>query len=338
MRKDFLFLVVLLFAVVIYSTAQKSVALHSNGTTTIFGGNTPLTEAYDAAVTGDTLYVSGGNFVAPTTIDKGLVIIGAGYDIDSTAVTGRTYIYSSTINSGRIIIGSNASNLYMEGMEFQGGLAKTDPDVTGFTLIRLKIADLSFTNTGAIPTNASIIQCYVAGSFYIQGVTNSIISSCVLRDRILNSDTNVFKNNVMTVSNGFGTLANCDANVFMNNVFTSNNLVSDGNCSFNNFQYNVFTQSSPNLETGATDLNNYKGIDMATVFVDLAGLDFHLLPDASTTYLGDDGTEVGLYGGPSPFKEGAVPVNPHISKKSIQTTSDSNGFLNISFTVEAQQN
>lgn len=337
MKKGFLLLIVLLF-VVVDATAQKSVALHSNGTTTIFGGDSPLIDAYNAAVTGDILYVSGGNFVAPTTIDKGLVIIGAGFDTEATAVTGKTYIYSSTINSGRIIIGSNASNLYMEGMEFQGGLYKSDADITGFTLIRLKIADISFTSTGAIPTNASIIQCDIPGTIYLQGVTYSIISNCILGGRIENSNSNVFKNNVITQSNGFGTLANCDVNTFTNNIFTSTSLISDGNCSYNDFQYNVFAHTSPTLGANSTDLNNYKGIDIATVFVDLAGSDFHLLPDASTTYLGDDGTEVGLYGGPLPFKEGAIPVNPHISFKSIQTTSDSNGFLNISFTVEAQQN
>jgi len=336
MKKEFLLSIVLLFAVV-YSTAQKSVALHSNGTTTIFGGDSPLTEAYDAAATGDTLYVSGGNFVAPTTIDKGLVIIGAGFDADSTAVTGKTYIYSSTVNSGRIVIGANASDLYMEGIHFQGGLHKSDAAITSFTLIRIKIADLYFTNTGAIPTNASIIQCDIANDLNISGVTYSLISNCILRGRILNSDSNVFKNNVITRSDGFGTLQNCDSNTFTNNIFTTTSLLSDGNCSYNNFQYNIFAHASPTLQTGHTDLNNYKGIDMAIVFVDLAGLDYHLLPDAASTYLGDDGTEVGIYGGLLPFKEGAVPVNPHISFKSIQTTTDSNGFLNVSFKVEAQQ-
>lgn len=337
MKKLSFILIALLFGVS-YTTAQKSVALHSNGTTTIFGGNSPLTDAYTAAVTGDTLYVSGGNFVAPETIDKGLVIIGAGFDTDSTAVTGKTYIYSTSVNSGRIVIGSNASNLYMEGMQFQGGLVKSDPNVTGFTFIRLKIGDIYFSNTGVIPTNASIIQCEISGNLDIQGVTHSLISNCILRERILNSDTNILKNNIITVSNGFGTLGNCDANIFMNNIFSSTGLLSDGNCSYNNFQYNIFASMTPSLQTGATDLNNYKGIDMETVFVDFAGSDFHLLPDASTTYLGDDTTEVGLYGGVLPFKEGAVPVNPHIAFKSIRTTTDSNGFLNISFTVEAQQN
>ena len=337
MKKTTLFLIFLLVAFS-YSTAQKSVALHSNGTTTIFGGDTPLTEAYNAAVTGDTLYVSGGNFVSPTTIDKGLIIIGAGYDTDSTAVTGKTYFYSSTINSGRIVIGPNASNLYLEGIQLQGGLYKADTDITGFTLIRLKIADIYFVNTGTVPTNASIIQCDIAGDLNIQGVTYSVISNCILRGRLANSNSNVFKNNVITQDNGFGTISNSVSNTFTNNIFATPSLLSDGGCSYNNFQYNIFAHASPTFGSGATDLNNYKGIDIATVFVNMATSDFHLLPDASSTYLGDDATEVGIYGGFLPFKEGAVPINPHISFKSIQTTTDSNGLLNISFKVEAQQN
>ena len=92
------------------------------------------------------------------------------------------------------------------------------------------------------------------------------------------------------------------------------------------------------LGGSATDLNNYHGIDFTTVYVNAGEEDFHLLGDAKTTYLGDDGKEVGIYGGMLPFKEGAVPSNPHIIQKMISTTSESNGFLNISFKVGAQQN
>lgn len=90
-------------------TAQKSVALHRNGTETIFYGDSPLTEAYAASQAGDTLYISGGSFAFPTTLDKGLIIIGAGYHPDSTSVTQRTYL----TYVGNIIIGDSASNLYM---------------------------------------------------------------------------------------------------------------------------------------------------------------------------------------------------------------------------------
>ena len=117
MKKVFFFLAVLVI-VVSNSTAQKSFAPHRNGTSIIFYGDTPLTEAYNASQSGDTLYVSGGNFATPETIDKGLVIIGAGYHPDSTSATQKTFF----MYSGNLKIGDNASHLHMEGMEFQGGL------------------------------------------------------------------------------------------------------------------------------------------------------------------------------------------------------------------------
>jgi len=151
-------IVILLFFLVVAvsnSTAQKSVALHRNGNTTMFYGDTPLTEAYDASQSGDTLYVSGGSFAAPASINKGLVIIGAGYSTDSTAATQKTYL----LHSSNITIGDNAGNLYLEGMEFQGGLEKPTALATNLTIIRCKInGGLDFLGSGT-PTNSAIIFC-----------------------------------------------------------------------------------------------------------------------------------------------------------------------------------
>ena len=335
MKKTTLFFIFLIVAVT-YSTAQKSVALNSNGTTTIFGGDTPLVDAYDASITGDTLYVSGGNFTPPTNIDKGLVIIGAGYHPEFTAATQKTYL----VYSNNITLGNNASNLYMEGMEFQGGLTKSTGVITDFTLIRCKInGSIIFAGTGD-PTNATIVQCDISGTIQIQGVTYSLISNCILRGRLDHSINNIVKNNIFLYVNSTNSPTYlCNSNTFYNNIFTTvYGPITTSQGTNNNFQYNIFTATTPTFGTTPTVLNNYTGIDLATVYVNASEGDYHLLGDASTTYLGDDGAEVGIYGGPIPFKEGAVPINPHISQKSIQTTTDSNGLLNISFTVEAQQN
>ncbi|HEY5688207.1 MAG TPA: hypothetical protein VIS27_07895 [Yeosuana sp.] len=335
MKKEFLLSIVFLFAVV-YTTAQKSVALHSNGTTTIFGGDTPLVDAYEASITGDTLYVSGGNFTMPGTIDKGLVIIGAGYHPESTAATQKTYI----TNTSNIFLGDNASNLYMEGMELYSGLSKSSGVITDFTLIRCKINGvIGFSGSGD-PTNATIVQCDIGGTIQLQGVTYSLISNCILRGRLDYSNNNIVKNNIfLYVNSSNAPTYSCNSNTFYNNIFTTvyGPIYSDQG-SNNNFQYNIFTGTTPTFGTTPTVLNNYISVDLGTVYVNASEGDYHLLGDASTTYLGDDGAEVGLYGGLVPFKEGAVPINPHISQKSIQTTTDSNGLLNISFTVEAQQN
>lgn len=41
------------------TNAQQKVALHHNGTTTIFGGSNPFIDSYTAAVDNDTIYLSG---------------------------------------------------------------------------------------------------------------------------------------------------------------------------------------------------------------------------------------------------------------------------------------
>jgi hypothetical protein len=159
-----------------------------------------------------------------------------------------------------------------------------------------------------------------------------------LRGRLEYSNNNIVKNNIFLYEYSAPTYS-CNSNTFYNNIFsTGYGPITSTQGSNNNFQYNIFTATSPTFGTTPTVLNNYIGVDLATVFVNESEGDYHLLGDASTTYLGDNGTEVGIYGGLVPFKEGAVPLNPHISYKSIQTTTDSNGILNISFTVEAQQN
>lgn len=335
--KKLVILFVFSVVAVLNSTAQKSVALHSNGTTIIFYGDTPLTEAYNASQSGDTLYVSGGSFAAPATIDKGLVIIGAGYSTDSTAATQKTYL----MYSGNITIGDNASNLYLEGMEFQGGLEKPSALAANLTIIRCKInGGLDFLGSGS-PTNSAIMQCDIIQGIKLEGFTYSIISNCIIRSTITYSRNNIFKNNVILY--GYYNnppIVNCHYNTFINNILSTDSgpCYYNNTCTYNNFQRNIFRLASPFLGDYATDTDNYKNIDLSTVYVNAPGGDYHLLEDASVNYLGDDGTEAGIYGGILPFKEGAVPINPHISEKSVVTSTDNNGFLKISFKVSAQQN
>jgi len=55
-----------------------------------------------------------------------------------------------------------------------------------------------------------------------------------------------------------------------------------------------------------------------------------------STYIGTDATECGIYGGIFPYKEGAVPYNPHIQQKSISSVTDINGNINVNIKVVAQ--
>jgi hypothetical protein len=66
--------------------------------------------------------------------------------------------------------------------------------------------------------------------------------------------------------------------------------------------------------------------------------DYHLKSTSPGKNAGTDGMDVGIYGGSSPFKEGALPVNPHIRFKNVAGSTNSSGTLNIHFKVAAQDN
>jgi hypothetical protein len=106
----------------------------------------------------------------------------------------------------------------------------------------------------------------------------------------------------------------------------------------NTFANNIFSVV-PNTGTN-TFIGNYNSIDLTTVFMNQSGNvfsyshNYHLVDPG--TYQGVDNTEVGIYGGLFPYKEGAVPQNPHIQFKSIAPTTDASGNLQIEIQVEAQ--
>ncbi|WP_372756461.1 hypothetical protein [Mariniflexile sp.] len=325
--------------------AQQRVALHSNGTTTIFSSETPLIEAYNAAITGDTLYVSGGSFVMPT-LNKGLVIIGAGFYPEYTEATLPTVITND------FYIREDADNLYLEGLQIQNLFKYRNVNTDNFTLIRCmilgRIDSSVYTSSGSVNSvNASIIQCLVTGDINMYGFVNSNIINSILDNRITGSNSNVILNNIFLYSfvGNNAPLYDSDNNTVENNIFHTSGYITYNSVG-NIFRNNIFTQAAPNLGGASYDFNNYKGIDLATVHINQSGNAFSytdnykLQENAKTTYLGTDSpaTQVGIYGGISPYKDGALPVNPHISAKSISNSTDNNGYLNIEFTVNAQQN
>lgn len=65
--------------------------------------------------------------------------------------------------------------------------------------------------------------------------------------------------------------------------------------------------------------------------------DYHLRPNSKAKGVGLNGTDCGIYGGDNPYKEGAVPMNPHIWYKNIPNITDNQGKLNIKIGVTAQE-
>jgi hypothetical protein len=111
------------------------------------------------------------------------------------------------------------------------------------------------------------------------------------------------------------------------------------NCIFNN---NLFVQNI-NFPIG-TNLgsNNIVNQNPSSIFINQSGTtynyeqNYHLQPTCPGKNAGTDGTDIGVYGGMFPWKDGSLPPNPHVQYKNIQQSTDQNGNLNVNIKVAAQ--
>jgi hypothetical protein len=331
---------VLILLLSFQTQAQQRVALQSNGATTIFSSLNPLIDAYNAALDGDTIYLSGGAFVMPTAVAKGITFFGAGFHLDSTTAT------QASVITNNWSIAAGADGLYLEGIQMQTVTKSSIILVNNVSFVRCRIASVAFSNNGVGSSSSYAFIQNVIGTMELYGVINSLITNNIINGRFEQTNNNVISNNLFlnNPSVSYYTIRYANMNLFRNNIFNSAADYSINPGNGNDVQYNVFQSDSPDLGSVPLDFNNYKNIDISTVYVNVTTnsfdytQDYHLLTAAQTTYLGEDGNQVGIYGGMFPFKEGAVPQNPHISSKLIAPLTDFNGDLNIQIQVGAQNN
>ena len=331
-----------IFVVVFSTTAQQKVALHHVGTTTIFSGSNPLIDAYTAAVANDTIYLPGGTFAPPANFDKKIAVFGTGHYEIATVATGKTFI------NGNVILKENADNFYIEGIEINGNFTFSDNEAVNQVIIkRCKInGALNVVGNLSLPsTNFGLFGSVVLGNIDLANAQNVLISNSIIQSRVFNSIGNVFNNNIMLdeyVNYGNEAPINGDNNQVNNNIFTKVNYANVINGNGNVAKNNLCALAAPGFGNLPTLSGNYFGIAQSTIFISQSGPSFSYLQDYhlqnTTSYLGIDGTQVGIYGGVFPYKESAIPLNPHIETKTIAPQTNASGELNIQVLVKAQTN
>jgi hypothetical protein len=318
--------------------AQK-VALHSASGVQHFTGTAPFQAAYTAAASGDTIYLPGGSFAPPANFNKTLIIYGAGHYPDSTTATGKTFI------GGAVTLQAGADNFHLEGVEVTGNfILANNNSVNSVTVKRCKMNG-TFEVQGNLSTpssNLSLIENVFLGGISFANAQNVAIFNSIFNGDISGSIGNMFRNNIF-LSNSYSsssyrvTIAG-DNNIVENNIFLRTGdweLNGNGNTARNN----ITVKAAPNWSTNSITSGNYTGVKHDTIFVNQTGYvfnyahDYHL-QDAED-YLGTDGTEVGIYGGAFPWKEGAVPSNPHIQSAIVAPTTNE-GKLNVQIKAISQ--
>lgn len=339
------FLLMMACGVVLWGRAQQGTdvlmaTLQHGDEVSVYYGKTALEEAYTAAAdSGDVVTLSAGRFTFSGYMQKSLTIVGNGFLSDMENGVFPTVITDALTFKPRDIVDDD------------GETVKEAVKVDGVRLEGLVLeSDLSFTSSGII-RNVEIVKCklqallnvtvnmenfvlrqsaclntvyfnrygsqynhqnfYIVGS-YVNYVVDAREHSTILMDHsIYNSD---MMDNI-TVSNsilrsyyvGGGTVNNC---IFIEQ--NPSNLVGAGN--WVNCKYAGIFEESMN--------------DLAWDGVKTFKLKY---PEE---YIGTDGTQVGLYGGPYPYNP--TPSIPQIKESHIDTTVAANGKLKVSVTVEAQ--
>lgn len=339
MKKFFLSLVAAIVATTAtYAQSSLVATLSHNGETTQFYGANALVESHEAAADGDVITLSSGTFSA-TTVTKCITLRGAGMFGNSntqvlpTTISGIMTFGISADAEGRLIIEGLCFN---NDVYFTGTLKNPLFEKTIFqNSVRYNVNNLP---TVITPT---YIHCFAKSSVYAKA--NNTFINCVLGS--VSSDDgyyNTYENCVVITRDTYG-WRNINNQAFKNCILVSTSgsqidalesSCSAYNClaiyngapaSWSRIFYHVGNNTNTEIQdNGSSVFKTYTG-----TFTDSET--FELKDEAASTYLGHDGTQVGIYGGTAPFDP--TPSNPQVTKFEVNSGT-ANGKLTVKINVE----
>jgi len=343
-------------------TAQiPRIVVQGSGAPQVFSD---FTEALDAAQPNDRLYLSGGvfPFEGGLIIDKPVHLIGAGIHPDSTQVTSVTVLRATGTNAP-LILTTAASGSTFTGIRF----VHQASNATVIVRYGTNTSDHS-------PTDIVFQRCWfmqnvnlASGNENDPSSASTMFDECIFR-RILNGfgSTAVvtrsifdwtaaqqyavqwFNVGTLTMENCVflgALMANSPGVIFRNSITTNSSYICL-NCSNGTFSNNLISGNAVvSGSLGVTLSNNVTGLDPANMFVSLGNAntfnfndDLRLPPGSPGIGAGTDGNDIGIYGSSSPYKDGAMPFNPHFREAEIAPSTNTNGELPVNIRVAVQPN
>ena len=278
----------------------KAILHHDKKPTAIYDAD-KLSDALNAAVTGDTIYLSAGMY--PTfTLDKAITIKGAG---TNTKIS----------NGVTIDIPGNPTltSSLLEAVEVNGAIT-VKSDMTNFLIKMVKTTDLQFANQ--LNTNALVDRCHL-DKFTI---TSAMTDFYVRNSYIWNLTSTSLKFNKCNFINcriqgdwnkAAGRFINCELRRTGDNTSIKSSILSYS------LVYSYYNSVHP---------SSYQ----EKVYFD-ANRDWFSVDDRLTKgYICKDGTVVGVEGGKTPYS--LTPSGPKETSSTVKV-SDSEKKLNVSITV-----
>lgn len=285
-----------------FADTNAKIMLQHKGSVKLFDSN-KMAEAMEAAVDGDTLFLTEGTFDA-LAITKKITLRGSG---TQTVINGNVNIEipnSPTMTSPVLDALSVSGNIYVKS------------DIDGLKLRKCKFNNIHFS---AKVDNAIIDRCLatynVYGSSFINGLT--VINSYIG----LGSDSKCSNMTFVNCDIKLYNISDVSAN-FMNCAFYSSYSGSSYVFSGCVFSYCCIPSSYYNSSSSAKNCYNTSEAYGASSETILA-----------KNWIGSDGTVVGKYGGNTPYT--LVPAVPKVTESQIKLDTEAKK-LNVTLKVTAK--
>lgn len=303
--------------------------LSHDGEITVFNGSGALIDAHKAAVDGDVITLSSGSFSAPT-ITKAITVRGAGMfaEENGTIVVGRLYVKLASNNSGlqTMIEGlhfserpeiTDARLTTFSKCSFENGIVLTLNDVDGRTntvcFINSFIKETTYMSSVKGSNNSVVFQNSVVYNPQSTSSSTFTYDNCVIYDKQISlsgssvRNSFIYTKNANPLSGGFSSSATI-ANSYIRRNDTSSKYI--GQCvSINNTL----------IPSTVTDV--WENADR-----------YILKEEYANAWLGNDGTQVGIYGGLVPFDP--TPAGPQITKFNVGAKTSADGKLTVDIEVK----
>ncbi len=324
------------------ATGYPIATLEHNGTTTVYYGVEAFHNAYDNANNGDTIYLSADNFRSYWGFYKTIHVFGAGSSdpvTPSTNLTDWCYLYNGSDSTSfegvytNIQINGTMQNIQIRRCRFDNIQMYGSPVNTLFENNIIVYMNLNWVNGNTLTFRNNLFLNQNWWSSLFDNASNVLFENNTFYAGypfISSANNCYFRNNIIYMYNNFSTYVNSISTC----VFERNLINEYNNSGFNfgdtaTYNTSVFMGNYyfVNANLLNTPLPSWGGV--ASIYGD-----FHLI--SPQTYPGNDSTQVGMYGGVNPFKEHAVPSNPHIVSKTIPFITNTDGTLPVNIKVKAQ--
>ncbi|MFC2130960.1 hypothetical protein ACFLSQ_05960 [Bacteroidota bacterium] len=276
------------------------------------GDYTNLQDAYDAANSGDTLYVY--PYAEPyydITINKRIIIIGSGgWKIDENTTLTTKISYVDDVNAF-MIFSTGSEGSVIKGFDgfFWAKIYVDNISIENNCIRQIDISD----SCRNITIRGNYFEGYFSYFITIASGSDVLITNNLFEQVNPNACECIYDNN--QISN-----ITINHNVFSSTGNTMN--IRNSNCSIEN---NINVLGWIHYGTGCTFFNNIcnstqlpegneniRNMDMSTVFIDYDNGNYHLKPNSPAKGSGKNGVDMGIYGGSTPFVDGGFPGIPSI--------------------------